>query len=233
MAVVVPKCPAVDYPSRLMPSIDTALFDLDGTLIDSIGLILESYRHTMRVHRGEELPDSVWLEGIGTPLRSQLRAVSDDPDEIERMVETYRDFNFANHDAMVRPFQGILEAVSSLDNAGLRLGVVTSKAQVGLSRGLEVSGLSGFFQALVSIDEVSNYKPHPEPVQKALDLLKSDAETTVFIGDSPHDMAAGHAAGVLTAAALWGPFPREVLEPHSPDYWLSAPTDIASLPTRN
>lgn len=212
-----------------MPTIDTMLFDLDGTLIDSIGLILESYRHTMRIHRNTEVPDSVWLEGIGTPLRTQLQAVSDDPAEIERMVDTYREFNFANHDAMIRPFPGIFEAVSKLGNAGIKLGVVTSKAQIGLARGLQVSGLEGVFEALVSIDEVSNYKPHPEPVLKALEMLGSTPASTVFIGDSPHDMGAGRGAGVFTAAALWGPFARADLERHSPDYWLSSPADITPL----
>jgi pyrophosphatase PpaX len=212
-----------------MTSIDTVLFDLDGTLIDSIDLILKSYRHTMRVHRSVEVPDAVWLEGLGTPLRDQLRAVSDDPAEIERMVDTYREFNFAHHDAMVRPFPGIHEAVCALDAAGFRLGIVTSKARVGLARGLEVCGLDGLFTGLVSIDEVSRYKPHPEPVFKALEILAARPAHTVFVGDSPHDMAAGRDAGVHTAAAMWGPFPREVLEQHSPDYWLESPQEITAL----
>jgi pyrophosphatase PpaX len=145
------------------------------------------------------------------------------------MVATYRDFNFAHHDEMVTPFPGIQEAIHVLMGRGLKLGVVTSKARRGLERGLSTCGLEGIFQALVSMDDVERYKPEPEPVLKALEILRAERDSTVFVGDSPHDMAAGRAAGVMTAAALWGPFSRASLEPHSPDHWLETPSDIAQL----
>ncbi len=209
-----------------MTKIDVCLFDLDGTLIDSTELILQSYRHTLREHHGTVPPDEVWLAGLGTPLRAQFRVATDDPAEIERMVETYSEFNFAHHDHMVRPFPGIHAAVSALKAGGMTLGVVTSKARAGLHRGLSVCGLEHLFDTLISVDDVTRHKPHPEPVLKALESLNSHARRTVFIGDSPHDMAAGRAAGVFTAAALWGPFNREHLQSHSPDYWLDSPAEI-------
>jgi len=210
-----------------MARINTALFDLDGTLIDSIDLILASFRHTLRAHGGKPVPDDVWLAGVGTPLRNQLRVVTEDPDEIEQMVATYREFNFAHHDEMVRPFPGVFEALSLLKSKGMKLGVVTSKARTGLDRGLRLCGLDGLFDGMISLDDVERHKPDPEPVLKALTVLAASADSTVFVGDSPHDMAAGRDAGVLTAAALWGPFPRQVLEPHKPDFWLEAPSEIA------
>src|SRR5216117_1388864 len=76
-------------------ALSTFLFDLDGTLIDSIELILRSYRHTMRLHRGHEPPDDVWMTGLGTPLSVQFRHFTDDPAEIEAMVATYRAYNLA------------------------------------------------------------------------------------------------------------------------------------------
>ncbi len=209
-----------------MRHIDTVLFDLDGTLIDSTELILQSYRHTLQSHRSETVPDDVWLSGLGTPLRNQLRAITDDPDEIDRMVETYREFNFAHHDEMVRPFPGVHEALRRLKNQGMKLGVVTSKARTGLERGLRVCGLEGVFDAAVALDDVVRHKPDPEPVLRALAVLAASDHRSVFVGDSPHDMAAGRRAGVLTAAALWGPFPRQWLEPHEPDFWLDTPADI-------
>ena len=76
---------------------------------------------------------------------------------------------------------------------------------------------------------VTSTLPDPTPVLVAMERLGARPETTVFVGDSPHDMASGRAAGVRTAAALWGPFPRETLEPHQPDFWLGAPTELHSL----
>jgi pyrophosphatase PpaX len=208
----------------------TVLFDLDGTLIDSIELILRSYRHTLRAHRGYEPPDHVWLSGLGTPLAVQFRRFSDDPVEIEAMVATYRAYNLAHHDALVRPYDGVPEAVRALKARGKRLGLVTSKTRSGALRGLEVAALGDVFDVVVGADEVANPKPHPEPVLTALARLGASAAGAVFVGDSRHDIACGRAAGVRTAAVLWGPFDRAHLEGLGPDYWLERPGDLARLP---
>jgi pyrophosphatase PpaX len=207
----------------------TLLFDLDGTLIDSIALILSSYRHTIQAHRGTSLPDEVWLEGLGTPLRAQFRRLSDDPAEVEAMVATYREHNLSNHDAMVCAYDGVVPAVAALAAGGRALGVVTSKLREGARRGLRHCGLDGYFPVIVAADDVERHKPDPEPVLKAVALLDADPNTTVFVGDSPHDLASGRAAGVSTAAALWGPFSRSRLEPWQPDRWLERPADLAGL----
>ncbi len=211
------------------PELQTYLFDLDGTLIDSVELILTTYRHTLMVHRGAVPGDEVWLKGLGTPLWDQFRLFTDDPAEIEAMVATYREYNLAHHDAMVKRYPGATEAVRTLRERGKKLGVVTSKLRAGTLRGLRVGGFDGLFDVLVGADDVDRHKPDPAPVRRALELLTAEPSTTVFIGDSPHDLVSGRAAGVRTAAALWGPFPREWLEPHQPDYWLREPGEITAL----
>jgi pyrophosphatase PpaX len=207
----------------------TFLFDLDGTLIDSIDLILRSYRHTMQVHRGVTPPDDVWMQGLGTPLWVQFRLWSDDEAEIQAMVATYREYNLEHHDALVAPYDGVTSAVLGLRDAGKKLGLVTSKMRSGAIRGLRVAGLEQAFDAIVGADEVTNPKPHPEPVLKALDLLGAPATDTVFVGDSRHDLECGRAAGVKTAAVLWGPFARSHLEDLAPDYWLEKPDQLRHL----
>jgi pyrophosphatase PpaX len=210
-------------------ALTTFLFDLDGTLIDSIELILRSYRHTMRTHRGHEPPDDVWMKGLGTPLWVQFRSWTDDPAEIEAMVATYREYNLAHHDALVRPYEGVVAAVRALRARGKALGLVTSKMRSGAIRGLRVAALEDAFTVIVGADEVTNPKPHPEPVLKALDHLHAPAPETVFIGDSRHDIECGRAAGVKTAAVLWGPFDRADLADSRPDYWLERPEDLSLL----
>ena len=209
----------------------TILFDLDGTLIDSIELILRSYRHTMRIHRaGAPLPpDDVWMKGLGTPLWVQFREWTDDEAEIAAMVATYRDYNLSHHDALVKPYEGVVEEVRALKDGGKRLGLVTSKLNDGARRGLRVSGLEAAFELIVGADDVTHPKPHPEPVLKALEQLGVTAGETVFVGDSRHDLECGRAAGVTTAAALWGPFDRAHLADLEPDYWLEKPDDLKHL----
>ena len=208
----------------------TFLFDLDGTLIDSVELILRSYRHTLRTHRGVEPPDALWLKGLGTPIRVQLRQWTDDPAEIDAMAQTYTTYNLEHHDALVRPYDGIVSAVTRLRERGKRLGLVTSKVRSTALRGLRLAGIADAFDVIVGADEVVNPKPHPEPVLTALDRLGVGREDAVFIGDARHDMVCGRAAGVATAAALWGPFDRAHLEDLDPDYWLERPEDLEDLP---
>lgn len=205
------------------------LFDLDGTLIDTVELILTSYRHTVQVHGLEPLPDAAWLEGLGIPLRVQFTQFTTDPDELQALVSTYRDHNHIHHDRMVAEYPGVREGVEELHGAGMKLAVVTSKMHGGLERGLRACRLEGFFEVLIGADDVENPKPHPEPVLMALDRLGVTASEAIFVGDSPHDMASGRAAGVRTAAATWGPFSREALERHSPDVWLESPQSIRDL----
>ncbi len=209
--------------------LSTFLFDLDGTLIDSIELILRSYRHTMRAHRGLEPPDEVWMQGLGTPLWVQFRHWTEDPAEIEAMVATYRAYNLEHHDELVRPYEGVVAAVRDLRKNGKTLGLVTSKIREGALRGLQLAGLEDGFEVIVGADDVPHPKPHPEPVLKALERLGAPAADTVFIGDSRHDIECGRAAGVKTAAVLWGPFDRTHLADLMPDYWLEKPEDLAAL----
>ena len=208
------------------------LFDLDGTLIDSIRLILDSYHHTMAEHGIPAVAEADWLAGVGTPLRTQLSRWAEGPDHLEAMVQTYRSYNLANHDAMIRVYPGVADMVRGVVGLGIRTGVVTSKTREGTLRGLRLAGLDDAIEIMVCADDVSNPKPHPEPVERALRLLQATPGETVFVGDSVHDMHSGKAAGVGTGAVLWGPFGREALEPAGPDYWLERPAQVLELVRR-
>jgi len=213
----------------LAPMLDAALFDLDGTLLDSMGLIRRSYAHALRVHRGVEPEEESWLEGIGRPLRWQFTRYTSDPAELEAMIATYRAYNLAHHDASVAAFPGAIEALRALAARGLRLAIVTSKLRHGALRGLARGGFEGLYDALVAADDVNEHKPHPAPVQAALAALGVAPERAVMVGDSPHDLASGRAAGTRTAAVAWGPFPSPALRACAPDEWLEEPAAIARL----
>jgi pyrophosphatase PpaX len=215
-----------------MPRLQTALFDLDGTLIDSIRLILDSYHHTLTQHKLPARTDEDWLKGVGTPLAVQFSEWRESPEVLEALIATYREYNLKHHDSMVTVYPGVLEAVREIKAAGTQTGLVTSKNRLGALRGLRLVGLEPLMDVLVCADEVTNPKPHPEPVEKAVALLGADPARTVYVGDSIHDMHSGRAAGVKTAAALWGPFGRDHLESASPDYWLERPGDLVALLVR-
>jgi pyrophosphatase PpaX len=209
--------------------LSTFLFDLDGTLLDSVDLILRSYKYMLKQYRGFEGSDEQWLAGLGTPLKSQLKQFTTDPDEVAAMIETYREYNHRHHDALAKPYEGVVEEVRRINALGKTIAIVTSKYRRGTMMGLKLLGIEDCIDFIVPADEVTNPKPHPEPVLRALELANAKPDETVFIGDSRHDMECGRAAGVKIAAVLWGPFDRAHLEDLKPDYWLAQPRDIREL----
>jgi pyrophosphatase PpaX len=198
------------------------LFDLDGTLADTVPLILMSYRHTMRAHLGEAPADERWLSTMGTPLRDQLVAFARSSAEAEAMLETYTTFQRRVHDEMVKPFPGACEVLAALRGKGTRIGIVTSKREEVALRTLSVCGLDAEVEVLICAEHVTRGKPDPEAVRLALDALDltRSPDETLFVGDSPFDLRAGRAAGTLTAAVCWGACTRDTLVAESPDYVL-------------
>ena len=207
----------------------TYLFDLDGTLLDSMELILTSFHHTTQVHLGQDLPDSQWLAGVGTPLRTQLAKIARSEEELDAMMDTYRTFNLDQHDAMARAFPGVVEVVQELHRRGAKLALVTSKLSDGTDRGVRLLGLENELSVRVCADDVQRGKPHPEPVLKALAALDASPEGALFIGDSAHDIEAGRQADVDTVAVGWGPIPRSELEAAKPTHWIETAEELLAL----
>jgi pyrophosphatase PpaX len=206
------------------------LFDLDGTLIDSERLILASYRHAMGKHLGHVPPEEEWKATIGQPLVVQMKMFAEREDQVDDLIGTYVDHNLSHHDEFVRPFPGLRSVVEAVRDSGRILGIVTSKKRRATHMGLARCDLpADWFEAIVTADDVERYKPEPEPVLEALRQLGVPAGDALFVGDSTHDMKSGRAAGVATAAALWGPYSRAQLEPTGPDYWLAEPGELLEV----
>jgi len=202
------------------------LFDLDGTLIDSIELILSSARHTFEGWRVRPT-DAEWVAGIGTPLVQQLRAYAANDDEVALLLERYRRYQHQHHDRLTRCYDDVPEVIAALADRGHKLAVVTSKASPIAHQSLGFVGLDHFFPVVVGYDDTPRHKPDPEPVRVALSRLGVSPHDAVFVGDSPHDILAGNAADVVTIAALWGPFDRETLAEAGPDHFIGC---MAELP---
>ena len=212
-----------------MKEIRAVLYDFDGTLADSTELIMRCYRHTMRTHLGHAPPDEEWLCGFGMTLESQLLRFARGSDEARAMLDTYRAYQDTLHDALLRPFPGAVETVAELDRRGYLLAIVTSKQRRATLRGMGLCGLLSHFDAVVTPEDVAQPKPNPEPVLFALDRLGVPPRQALFVGDSPHDVAAGRAAGTRTAAALWGPFSRQALQDARPDALVHVQRDVLRL----
>lgn len=212
-----------------MPGYRTVLFDLDGTLIDSVDLIIDSYQHTFRVHGVPILSREEILAGMGTPLRVVFGNITGDSDQVTEWIATYREYNLSHHDEQVTAYPGAVEMVRKIREGGLRLGLVTSKNRAGAQRGLSLVGLGDVMEIIIGADDVVQAKPHPEPVERALAGLGMPAGTALFVGDSQHDIHSGRGAGAWTAGVTWGPFDRAHLELAAPDFYCETPEDLLRI----
>jgi pyrophosphatase PpaX len=202
------------------------LFDLDGTLIDTIELIRVSFRHATRTVLGHELPDEVTMRNVGQPLIEQFREMA--PDHYEELLAVYREFNHAKHDELAKEYPGTRETLRELRERGLPIGIVTSKGDVAATMGIDRFGLREYADIIVTADDVETHKPDPYPLTHAATRLGVEMRYCMYVGDSPHDMQAAVAARAVAVAALWGAFTaREVLVPGT-DFALN---DITELPT--
>jgi len=186
---------------RVTPT--AVLFDLDGTLVDTVPFMLACVRHAFLGRRGAPT-DAQWMAGLGTPLHLQLAEFAAGPREVEELAARYRQFWHEHHDDMTRCFPGALDVVSALSAAGHPMAIVTAKTMNGALRSLRHTGLLPFMGAVVAADSCARCKPHPEPVLLALERLGVRAGRAVLLGDSVHDVAAARGAGVPAVAAAWG-----------------------------
>lgn len=205
------------------------LFDLDGTLVDTIELIMRSMEFAFEDFDGRRPTRAEWLEGLGITLRTQLAGWARSLDELDWLIARYRIYQTEHHDRMTVAYPGVTAALADLHRAGHPMAIVTSKFYALANRVLRHVEIAAYFSAVIGGDSIENPKPHPEPVLKALTELGVASDHAFFVGDSPHDMRAGNAAGVATVAALWGPFSREQLVPANPGHWLESIGALSGL----
>jgi pyrophosphatase PpaX len=202
------------------------LFDFDGTLVDSESLILASFRHATSTVLGATPSDDVLRPGIGLTLEQQAHELAGD--RAQELFDVYVEHNRAFHSELLRTFDGVPEMILRLRRRGARLGVVTAKIRPTLELGFEHVPLErGWFELLVAKEDTRLHKPHPEPLLLALELMGAAAEDAIYVGDSPFDIRAAHAAGITAAAAAWGDiFSRDVLVAEGPQIVFDSPDQV-------
>ncbi len=216
-----------------------ALFDFDGTLVNTTPLILRCFHSTWQQVCQLVNDEAEYIRTFGLPLQTAMEQIAaryvaagriaERATLVDELIATYRSFNECWHDEMIEAVAGMAETLPVLKARGWRLGIVTSKKRVGLERGLRLFEMAELFDVTISAEDSQIHKPRPEPLWLAMQQLAANADETLYVGDSTHDLVAGRAAGVRTAAAAWGPFPRAELEQLQPDYLLERPEELLQL----
>ncbi len=200
------------------------LFDLDGTLVDSIELIVAAALNAFASRPGPSPSEAEIRNTIGRPLPTTFGPWLVDDDDLPFLISKYREYQLENHDRMTNAYDGIVDAVAELDAAGCQMAIVTSKVGFMAERALVHTGLARYMRCVIGSDSTTKHKPEPEPVLMALERL--NASSAVFVGDSPYDMQAARAAGIHALGVTWGAFSSRVLLDAGAESILERPTEL-------
>ena len=208
--------------------IRTVLFDLDGTIMDTNELIIGTFLHVLKDIVPPTFTREHIIPSMGQTLEQQLREFSK-LDDVSHLIQAYRKYNLQHHDAMVKPFPYVEEVLQQLYNANIQLGVVTTKARLTTERALNMFHLYNNFGVVVTVDDVTHAKPHPEPVYTAMDALGANPSTTLMVGDSPADIVAANAAGAVSCAVAWSLKGEQVLQQYNPRHIIHDMRDLYAI----
>jgi pyrophosphatase PpaX len=206
----------------------TVLFDLDGTLIDSRSLILSSFQHATRTVLGRVIPDEELMANVGGHgIQAQMAEF--DEELADDLVRVYREHNASVYRSVLA-FPGVEALLGRLHGEGRRLGVVTVKGRATVDVTFEVLPLGGYFETVVTGDDTERHKPDPEPLLLALARLGTKPATAAYVGDSPFDIRAAKAAGMVAIAVAWGGIhPLSRLESEHPDHVVNTPAELLDV----
>ena len=208
---------------------ETYLFDLDGTLIHTLDLIVECFKHSLNIGQDIHLSDEEIKSKIGLPLLDQMKLYLGDSKDInyEKIMKKHMEYQIQHWKDFVYVYDGIFNLLKQLKNNNKIMAIVTSRKKKTAHLYLQDLRLINFFSIIVTPEDTEKHKPNPAPVLFALENLNQKHYNTLFVGDSPFDMEAGIKAQVDVAFAQWA---HEVKN-NSPiaNYYISSPEEILKL----
>ena len=203
------------------------LFDLDGTVIDSVALIRESHRHAVQEVLGATFPDERLVANVGRPLIDQMRAFS--VEHADELLRVYREWNHAHTAELLRAYDGIDRLLAGLRTAGRTLGIITSKSHPTVDLAFDVLPIRHHFAVVIAAEDTDRHKPDPAPVRLALQRLGAEPGRACYVGDAPFDIQAARGAGITAVGVTWGFFPDGVLREAGADLIASSTGELAAI----
>lgn len=173
----------------------TILFDFDGTLTNSLDLWVQAFQLTFARFDQNHSEDVIIAKCFYRPFADVTAEFNVPFQEFQTHFQTELWKSFENPGL----FPGVMEILEDASKLGTKIGLVTSSSRNVVERALESMSIRNYFSAVITANDIRNFKPHPEPVLLALSLMKQEPANTIFVGDSTADILAGHAAGTDTA----------------------------------
>ncbi len=209
---------------------DTILFDFDGTVMDTNHVIIQSWQHTFRTLRNQEQDVEKIIRTFGEPLETTVKHLFPDV-PVQDVVEIYRNYHRDNFGELIDVFPGIRELLQELKARDYKTGLVTSRLRQTTMQGLEKYELASYFDVIITADDTSKHKPDPEPINIALERLKSAPEQSMMLGDTMFDIRCAKNAGVDSVLVGWAlaVSDEDKNGPDAPNYMIEKAEDLLEL----
>lgn len=209
------------------PRWPVVLADLDGTLADSVPVIVASYRHVLTELAGREVDDATIKSWIGRTLLDVFSVET--PGRAVEFEAAYRAWNEEHMPELLRGFDGVPELVTDLQRSGAEFGIVTSKRRATARWTMDLAGLGADVPLLCGMEDSDRHKPDPTPLLVALDKIGRLADEAVYLGDATVDVLAARAAGMPVVAVTWGAGTRDDLLAAGPDAIVDTVDELRAL----
>lgn len=208
--------------------IKAVLFDLDGTLLNTNDLIIKSFTDTFKhYYPDREFTYQEIIDCIGPTL--EQTAMKYYPQNISEMVGMYRHHYVLNHDELIKIYPGIEEMLKALKDLGLKLAIVTSKKRDMTLKAMEHTNVLDYFDLIISSDEVTQPKPHQEPIELALKELNLLKDEVIMVGDNSHDIECANHASVKSIAVGWALKGADYLRGFNPTYIINTADELIEI----
>jgi len=210
-------------------SIKAVIFDLDGTLIDTNDLILDTFQHVIKECLGRVPTVDELHQVYGKTLDEQMGFFS--MERSQELVASYKVYYRSHMDERTHLFEGVKSLLDKLFTKSIQMAAVTNKGSRGVQHAFDKFDLGKYFVAAITADDVVKGKPDPEGILTALQQLGVTAEEALFVGDSHSDILAAKGAGVKSVLVGWTFFHEDHYATFEADFVIEKPMDLMSLIT--
>lgn len=209
---------------------DLVLYDLDGTIQDSVPLIVESFRKAYEIVLGEcTRTDADLMSYIGRPLRDSFE--SHDEETADRLVEVYLEYNGKRmREGAIQLFPGIRESLELIKGKGITQGIVTAKRRDSAMVTIDLLDIGIYFEVMVFSEDTKRSKPFGDPLIEAAGRLGvTDMSRVLYVGDARSDLLCARDCGASFALVDWTLMPKDELKSLGPDYVLTSLDEIPCI----
>lgn len=218
------------------------LLDLDGTLVDTLGFIIDCFQESVKP-LVKQLPTDEEIVATFGPAeiecitrllsRYDRQSLLHEPLQSEHILKSaerfHRLYDDGHASGHVKLYPGMREVLDEAKASGWALGIFTGKGRSSALATLDHLQLTDSFDVIITSDDVARPKPAPDGVRLAARHVATTPALTWFVGDNPADIISGNEAGAITFAALWGAFDREQTRNAHPAYVLTSPLELQSM----